>query len=283
MSAVRRIPLRKMDDSDLEAAVALSTEVRWPYRIEDWRFAFGLGRGIVAEYDGRVVATAMWWPYADTYATCGMIIVSPSMQGSGLGRALMADLMRDTSGRTILLNSTLEGLRLYQAFGFESVGTVHQHQARISPDAAASMPDVGEVRPAAPGDLGAILDFDRLASDAERRLLLTELYKVGAAAVIERKKSIHGFAMCRRFGLGHAIGPVAAKNADDAMALVRYFIRCRAGEFLRVDASGDGGLSPCLNAIGLPEVGSVTTMVRGRRPKPSAGAHLFALASQSLG
>ena len=283
MSAVRPIPMRTMEDADLEAAVALSTEMRWPYRIEDWRFALGLGHGVVAEHQGRVVATAMWWPYADTHATCGMIIVSPSMQRNGLGRALMTNLMRDTCGRTILLNSTQEGLRLYQAFGFESVGTVHQHQARVSADAAASIDDVGDVRAAAPGDLDAIFEFDRLASDAKRRPLLTELHKVGATAVIERKDSIHGFAMCRRFGLGHVIGPVAAKNADDAMALIRYFIRRKAGEFLRVDALGDGNLSPCLNAIGLPEVGSVTTMMHGRRLEPSASARMFALASQSLG
>lgn len=283
IAAIHPISMRAMSDADADRATALSAEMGWPYRSEDWRFALSLGHGIVAECEERLVASALWWPYGDAFATCGMIIVSSSMQRRGLGRTLMVNLLREMGGRTILLNSTREGLRLYQAFGFESVGTVRQHQARVSADAAASMDDIGDVRAAAPGDLDAIFEFDRLASDAKRRPLLTELHKVGATAVIERKKNIHGFAMCRRFGLGHAIGPVAAKNADDAMALIRYFIRQRAGDFLRVDASGSGNLSPCLNAIGLPEVGSVTTMVRGRRPEPSASAHMFALASQSLG
>lgn len=283
IAAIRPISMRAMSDADADGATMLSTEMGWPYRSEDWRFALSLGRGIVAECEGHLVASALWWPYGDAFATCGMIIVSSSMQRRGLGRALMANLLRDIGERTILLNSTRKGLRLYQALGFESVGTVHQHQARVSADAAASIDDVGDVRAAAPGDLDAIFEFDRLASDAKRRPLLTELHKVGATAVIERKNSIHGFAMCRRFGLGHVIGPVAARNADDAMALIRYFIRRKAGEFLRVDALGDGNLSSCLNAIGLPEVGSVTTMMRGRRLEPSANARMFALASQSLG
>jgi len=283
IAAIRPISLRAMSDADADRATALSAEMGWPYRSEDWRFALDLGHGIVAECAGRLVASALWWPYGDAFATCGMIIVSSSMQRCGLGRALTTNLLRDMGERTILLNSTREGLRLYQALGFESVGTVHQHQATTSADTAVSMSEVGDIRPAAPFDLRAILELDRCASAVVRRSLLTELTRVGATAVIERNGNIQGFAVCRRFGLGYTIGPVVAKNVDDAKALILHFMRRKAGEFLRVDTPGDSGLSSWLAAVGLAEVGSVTTMIRGHRPDPSTAARMFALASQSLG
>lgn len=283
IAGIRPISMRAMSDADADDATALSTEMGWPYRSEDWRFALGLGRGIVAECEGRLVASALWWPYGDAFATCGMIIVSSSMQRRGLGRALMANLLRDIGERTILLNSTQEGLRLYEAFGFRAVGTVHQHQATTSADTAVSMREVGDIRPAAPFDLHAIFELDRCASAVVRRSLLTEFHKVGATAVIERNGNIKGFAMCRRFGLGHAIGPVVAKNANDAKTLIRHFLRRNASEFLRVDTPGDSELSAWLTAAGLAHVGSVTTMIRGRRPERSSGLRMFALASQSLG
>ena len=283
IAGIRPISMSAMSDADADRATGLSTEMGWPYRSEDWRFALGLGRGIAAECEGRLVASALWWPYGDAFATCGMIIVSSSMQRRGVGRALMANLLRDIGERTILLNSTCEGLRLYRAFGFESIGTVHQHQAPTSTSTAASMGEVGDVRPAAPGDQQAIFELDRCASDAVRGPLLAELSKIGTAAVIERNGNVRGFAMCRRFGLGYAIGPVVAENIEDAKALILYCVRRKAGEFLRIDTPGGSGLSAWLAGLGLPEVGSVTTMVRGRRPEPSAHARVFALASQSLG
>lgn len=283
IAGIRPISMRAMSDADADDATALSTEMGWPYRSEDWRFALGLGRGLVAECEERLVASALWWPYGDAFATCGMIIVSSSMQRRGLGRTMMTNLLRDMGERTILLNSTREGLRLYEAFGFESVGTVHQHQAPTSADMAVSMSEVGDIRPAASFDLHAIFELDRCASDVARKALLMELYKTGATAVIECNGNIQGFAMCRRFGLGHAIGPVVAKNADDAKTLILHFMRRKGGEFLRVDTPCGSDLSSWLTAVGLPEVGSVTTMVRGRRPEPSIQARVFALASQSLG
>ena len=272
-----------MRDTDLQGATALSTEVGWPYRSEDWRFALALGRGILAECDERVVASALWWPFGDRFATCGMIIVSPSMQRRGLGRALMTNLLHDVGERTLLLNSTEEGLLLYRTFGFQDIGTVHQHQAWTSADMAIPCADAGHVRATVPDDLHAIVELDRDAAGFSRRPLLAALHDSGVTAVIERDRSIHGFAICRRFGLGHSIGPVVAKSINEAKLLIRHFMQRQAGGFVRIDTSGDSRLSAWLASVGLPEVGSVTTMVRGQRPEPASGTRLFALASQSLG
>jgi GNAT superfamily N-acetyltransferase len=287
IAAAASIMLRPMTaaDRDLDGALLLSQAVRWPYRRDDWSVALALGQGVLVEADGRIMASALWWPYGDGFATCGTIIVSPDMQGRGLGRILMENLLTANSGRCILLNSTQEGHRLYESFGFRNSGSVHQHQAQ-TPMEAAQTPLSGNdsrVRAARPDDMPAILCIDENAFGAERTKLIAEFDRIGIAAVIERKGAVQGFAMCRPFGLGQAIGPIIARSAGDAQSLIRYFLRAKAGEFLRVDITGDSGLGDWLTAQGLPEVGNVTTMIRGMRPPVTGPERIHGLASQSFG
>ena len=272
-------------DRDLEGGLALSQAVLWPYRKEDWRIAQELGDGVVAEEDGRIVASALWWLYGETFATCGIIIVLPEMQGRGLGRILMDTILSATAGRSVLLNSTAEGHRLYQAYGFRDIGTVHQHQACTSA-AMANMPFVGAddlVRVATEEDLPAILRLDKKAFGVERSRLIDAFARIGDLAVIDRNGSVEGYAICRPFGLGQAIGPVIARSSSDAQSLIRHFLRTKAGEFVRVDIPGESGLGGWLAEQGLPEVNSVITMLRGYCPSASGPDRVYCLASQSFG
>jgi hypothetical protein len=45
--------------TDLDRALPLSQAVGWPYRLEDWSVAFGLGQGVLPEADGQIVASAL--------------------------------------------------------------------------------------------------------------------------------------------------------------------------------------------------------------------------------
>jgi predicted N-acetyltransferase YhbS len=272
-------------DRDLDGALRLSQAVRWPYRREDWRVALALGQGVLVESEGRILASALWWSYGDAFATCGTIIVSPDMQGQGLGRLLMDTLLTANKNRCVLLNATLEGLRLYEAFGFRSVGAVHQHQGPTPMEAARTpLSDHDRhVRPAQADDFPAIRRIDENAFGAERAILIAAFDRIGDAAVIERDGEVQGFAMCRPFGLGHAIGPIIARSAGDAESLIRHFLRAKSGDFLRVDIPNDSGLDDWLTAQGLPNVGTVTTMIRGNGPPAVGPERIFGLASQSFG
>lgn len=272
-------------DRDLDGVLLLSQAVRWPYRREDWRVALALGQGVLVESEDRILASALWWSYGDAFATCGSIIVSPDMQGRGVGRLLMDTLLTANKDRCVLLNATLEGLRLYEAFGFRSVGAVHQHQGPTPVEAARTSLSGHDrhVRPARPDDGPAILRIDENAFGAERTRLIAEFDRIGDAAVIERDGEAQGFAMCRPFGLGHAIGPIIARSGSDAQSLIRHFLRAKAGDFLRVDIPHDSGLGDWLTAQGLANVGTVTTMVRGIPPLTTGPERIFGLASQSFG
>jgi hypothetical protein len=128
-----------------------------------------------------------------------------------------------------------------------------------------------------------MIEIDRHAFGADRTRLIEEFNRIGTAAVIDRGGIIQGFAMCRPFGRGYAVGPIIARTAYDAQLLIRYFINEKAGEFLRVDVTGDAGLGDWLTEQGLPDMGTEILMIRGQRPPVSGQERVFGLASRSFG
>ncbi|TNC16483.1 GNAT family N-acetyltransferase [Methylobacterium terricola] len=262
-----------------DGALALSREMAWPYRIEDWDFALGLGRGFVLERDGAVIGTAACFPTGEGHATVGMIIVAKAAQGRGYGTRLMQALLREAGPRSILLNSTAEGRALYERYGFVPVGTLLQHQGPYTARAA-FVPD-DRVRAVVPADRDAVLRLDTAATGLDRRHLVARLIAAGEGHVLLREGVPVGYAITRLFGRGHVIGPVVAESEPEARILIEAALARLDGRFVRIDTAAASGLSPWLAEIGLPQVGDALTMVRGTLP-PAGRARVFALSNQSL-
>lgn len=265
----------------LDQAYGLSQALKWPYRIEDWKFALELGRGFAVEANGKLVGTALWWPYGDTFATIGMIIVSPLAQRQGIGGKLMAALLADAAGRRMVLNSTKEGGPLYTRLGFVPYGMVYQHQAvlakvpRIDPAVA--------VRAARAEDQPAIIALDGRAAGMDRKRLLEALFAISDVVVVERGDDVVGYGCVRRWGRGVVIGPVIARDQTDARAIIATLASAHEGGFVRVDVTEASGLSAWLSEIGLARVDQVVTMALGQPSAAAPDATLFALSNQSLG
>ncbi|MEH2519308.1 GNAT superfamily N-acetyltransferase [Bradyrhizobium sp. AZCC 1610] len=267
--------------SHLEGALKLSQEMSWPYLLKDWDSALLLGRGFVVTSAGAVVGTALWWPYGETHASAGMIIVSKAVQGRGYGARLMDALLAAARPRIITLNSTAEGMELYQRRGFVSVGVIHQHQGIPRERYEAPRPCL--VRAMTPSDFEAITRLDRQATGWTRREMLNRLIEVGDGYVLLRDGIPSGYAISRLFGRGHVIGPVVAESPTDARALIEAALAPLGSVFVRVDTSTTSQLGEWLEGIGLQQVGDATTMVLGTQMPSTGPARMFALANQSFG
>jgi GNAT superfamily N-acetyltransferase len=265
----------------LEGALKLSQEMSWPYLLKDWEFALQLGRGFVVTSAGAVVGTALWWPYGDTHASAGMIIVSKAVQGRGYGARLMDALLAAARPRIITLNSTAEGLALYARRGFASIGMLHQHHG--IPRQRRDMPPPADVRAMVPSDFGAIVGLDHEATGWTRREMLNRLMEVGDGYVLLRDGIPRGYAISRLFGRGHVIGPVIAESPTDARALIEAALAPLGSVFVRVDTSATSQLGEWLEGIGLQQVSDATTMVLGTQMPSTGPARTFALANQSFG
>lgn len=277
------VDLRRMTVDDLAAAHILSSEQKWPHRIEDWEMLFGLGFGYVVERDGAVVGTAMAWLYGDNAATLGMVIVSPSAQGMGFGRQLMEAVLAELGDRTVLLNATDEGVPLYRKLGFEPVGPVFQHQgAAFAVPMAELIPDE-RVRPLGAKDMPTLHALARRATGMDRDALLDALVPGAQGVVLTRGNEPVGFALFRRFGRGYVVGPTIAPDTGGARALISHWLGSNSGMFCRLDIPEESGLGAWLDELGLPCVGRVMRMVRGPAHASDPSITTFSLTTQALG
>jgi len=263
------------------AATGLTTAVGWAHRQEDWLFALSVGRGLGAfDTEGTLRATLVWFPYDPAYSSVGMVAVDPSLQRSGIGRRLMDRLLADASGRTLMLVSTQAGRRLYETLGFRMIGSNAAHIGT----SIASGPVEGVVAAGA-ADLEPIISLDAAAQGCARDNLIAALAHAGEVAIVpDEKGKPAGFAICRRFGRGHVIGPVVAGNGDDACRLVAYWLARRTGQTVRIDVPAEHtALADWLTNQELPRGGESPIMVRGEASSPQPLVRRYALVSQAMG
>jgi GNAT superfamily N-acetyltransferase len=269
--------------SDLEAAQALSERLQWPHRVEDWQFALAHGAGLVAERDGELVGAALRWLWGTDRATLGLVMVSPALQGQGIGRRLTAALLQDTGSRHVLLHATAEGRPLYERLGFRGVGEIRQHQGIAALTAGPAVAEGERLRPPEGHDGDVLAALDVKAAGLPRPGVVRRLLVDEQAVVFERKGQAVGFSVLRRFGRGHVIGPVVAPDVASARALILHWCHLYAGQFLRIDVDAESGLPEWLDGLGLQRVGRATAMVRGKLPPRGAASGGWALISQAMG
>jgi GNAT superfamily N-acetyltransferase len=272
---------RLMVMDDIPALHALSIGVQWPHRPEDWEMLIRLGHGVVAEDAiGRVVGSAMWWPMEPDLASIGMVITTPRLQEQGAARWLMQQIAGSIGPRDKVLTATREALRLYLSLGFRPGATVFQHQGNVT-KAPAVVPGARRMTAA---DDAAVRALDVAALGAKRRQVLDALLAVSKGTVVERGGEVVGFALCRRFGRGHVVGPVVAACEDDALALTAPHVAANSGQFLRLDTrEAEGPFRAYLEACGLYLFGTGTSMSLGQERVPKGPAGIYGLASHSLG
>jgi GNAT superfamily N-acetyltransferase len=279
-----QICLRAMEEGDLDAAHRLSVAIGWPHRLADWRAVFKIGHAYCAhDAIGRLVGTAMWRPIGKSFATIGMVIVAPGLQGQGLGRRMMRAVLEAAPGRTLQLNSTGEGMPLYESQGFRQIGAIQQHQGIAQPANGRAAVAI-TVRTCTARDWTSIAKLDRAAHGTNRLDILRAVTSGAVGTVGERDGHVIGFAFCRPFGRGHVIGPIVASDEETAIAVTAPFFTTHAGHFLRVDIPcGTTDFCRFIDECGLLSAGRATTMIKGRKPRRAKGVRVFGLISQALG
>lgn len=265
------IQLVPFEAAHLPGALALSQAAGWPHRTEDWALTLSVSQGVAAICGGRVMGTALCSLHGPV-ATLNMIIVDAALRGRGIGKQLMEGVIALAGTREMRLVATKEGKPLYQKLGFVETGAIIQVQGM----AQVATPE----RPVTSGpcDPAPLAAMDHAASGMTRADLLARI--AGQGTVL---RTDGGFALLRAFGRGHVLGPVVARDAGAARALMAAGASQMAGRFLRMDLIGAQGLAAFAETLGLNDVGGGTAMVRAAQPRASSACQTHALISQALG
>ena len=149
MSHLGNAILRRMNASDISAAVQLSAQAGWNQTDEDWRLLIELApEGCLAmELDGELAATTTLFCYGRQLAWVGMVLTKLPYRGRGLARRLLTEALAlaDRKGiETVKLDATDQGKPLYEKLGFRSEQAV-ERWARPGP-ADGPVPSAGAHR-----------------------------------------------------------------------------------------------------------------------------------------
>ncbi|WP_312109176.1 GNAT family N-acetyltransferase [Pantoea septica] len=276
---------RAMNAHDIESCYAMTQQLKWPHRREDWQQAMALGEGVVIEEQGRLLGSAILWRWGERAATIGLVIVDGQQQGRGLGKQLMLTLLEKVPDYNVRLHATEMGKGLYEKLGFVTTGQILQHQTRaLEAVLPVALPTGLTLRRAQAQDASSLTALDQQAHGMLRPQLIDHLINQHQTVLLaDAQGDIRGFASLRRFGHGWAIGPVIAPDFPTAQALVASLMQGLRGEFVRIDTDAALPLASWLATLGLAQVDNPTTMVRGTPWTPPAGGmQAFGLMTQAM-
>lgn len=274
---------RSMTAADVPAAHALSVQLKWPHRLEDWAMLQRVAQGFVAEDQGRLIGTAFTCPQG-SHATIGLVIVDDEYQGQGIGRRLMEQAIEACGSRTAILNATLAGAPLYASQGFVDFGHVQQHQGQALVPAPQALAADERCRSLTAADHAELIQLANAATGLDRTAVLNDLFNVVEHSIgLERDGHLCAFALLRSFGRGRCIGPVVAETPEQARHLIAVLLAQVPDAFVRIDIPSDSGLAPWLEEAGLKHVDTVAQMARGTPPEATGAVRQFALVTQAIG
>ena len=274
---------RSMTRADLPAAYALSAQLHWPHRLEDWDLLHRAFKGFVACREDQLIGTAFACPQG-AFASIGLVVVNPAFQGQGIGRRLMEQALEACKPGTAILNASVAGAPLYLSQGFVEFGTIEQRQGLAQAVAFQELPESEHCRALDESDQARQLALANAGSGLDRSAIFAQLQDtLEHSAGIMRDGQLQAFALLRRAGRGHCIGPVIAENLQQAKHLIATLLARIPGQFVRIDIAQDSGLGEWLTDKGLEPVDRVTQMALGTPPQTSDRVHQFALISQAIG
>ncbi|WP_326628933.1 MULTISPECIES: GNAT family N-acetyltransferase [unclassified Streptomyces] len=266
-------PVRRLTRGDLVPCADLCEDRGWPRDELRWGLLLsaGTGYGIDDPAGKGLMATCVVTSYGQDLAAVGMLLVAERYTRQGIARHLMRHVIEATGKTSLSLYATESGRPLYEELGFETVGRAERVIGHFRPSAASSdgVPTAGAVtvRPAAAGDLHAMLRLDTEVFGADRTHLLARLPAFADhLRVAEDDGELVGYAAIWPSERIHAVGPLIARDTDTAKALVTSLAKATDRPLrMDIDARHEELLS-LLKECGL-QAGSGTTVMTYRAPE----------------
>ncbi|WP_166659070.1 GNAT family N-acetyltransferase [Labedaea rhizosphaerae] len=278
MTSIADPPIRRLDETDVAACVALAEKHGWPPEPGKWSLLMRVGE-VYGIGDDELIGTVALVRYGDGFAVVSMMVVSPEHTRRGHGRRLMAHVLRAARRCTLALYATAAGRPLYLDLGFRTIGWSSSYLGVLDQGS-------GQTRVAAATDLAAIAAADRAAFGGDRLPLLRRWASEGRwLRVAERADRIAGFAGAWRSREAQTlIGPVVADDLATATSLITDLAADAGGQVrLDVDRAVPGLEAWALAQGMIPSGPAFPLMTVDGEPLPGDRGRVFAPIGSALG
>ncbi|MFW5434857.1 GNAT family N-acetyltransferase [Paenibacillus apiarius] len=284
----KRFGMGKLTHRDTAGLIQLSASVGWDYDEQEIRTVMSAGTiyGHKNEH-GEIISSAAIIPYDEKLASIGMVIVSESYRGHGLGQELTeACIYSVPDDVTIMLIATQEGKPLYERLGFHAVTCVHK---LICDSYAPFSEEEGgmtfDVLPLSDIHFEQVRAMDRDAVGADRGPFLAARIQQARQGVVavQRDGSVTGYGLGIAGPVNMILGPIAAANDIVAARIIRELARGYRGR-LRIDVpDGHASFVSSLEMSGFAKVGQPPVMIKNSSSLPTRNQALFGIAAQIFG
>ena len=286
------LAIRLLSPSDIPAAMKLKNMAGWNQTESDWRRLLEAEPvGCFAASAGeRVIATTTVITYGKALAWIGMVLVDPEYRRRGIATSLMRralGYLRGLEVRTVKLDATPAGRKVYEGLGFQEESLVERWQGRIRPVIAPAAESL-TVREAIDEQGAAdIISLDGEAFGADRSRLLRSLLAesiVSPLTVLAAGGEVRGYALAREGTNACYLGPIVARDANAASALLDRLLAKLEGKeaFADLNTAFDGGRE-MLASRGMTKQRDLIRMRRGEESSAGTSPLVFAIAGPEIG
>ncbi|WP_127105189.1 GNAT family N-acetyltransferase [Pararhodobacter zhoushanensis] len=274
--------IRAMTPEDLDLVLTWAADEGWNPGLDDAKaFHAADPTGfLIKEIAGEPVAAISVVNHDPGFAFLGLYLCKPAFRGRGHGIEVWRAGIAHAGTRSIGLDGVPDQQDNYARSGFVKTGATIRYEGHITPIADP------RIHPASPDDLDALVAFDTLACGITRTAFATGWFgpsPTRQTQVLRDGAEIAGFATFRRCRLGSKIGPVYARSATDARALLAANPFATADEPCFVDVlNPDAPLATMLTSLGFEATFETARMFSGALPATDP-ARFQAIATMELG
>jgi GNAT superfamily N-acetyltransferase len=228
--------VRRMTSADIPLGMRIKDQAGWNQTEADWRRMLELWPEgcFVAELDGRGAGTSCACALGQV-GWVAMVLVDQAVRGHGVGTQLTQSAVRcleQQDVRAVRLDATPLGQPIYRKLGFSPEYEVARWEGTAKQVVLAR-----NVEQAVETQLSDVVELDRKATGADRRLLLQSLFteRLAALRVVRVGNAVAGYCWWRTGSRAVQIGPAVAVDPDVGSALCDSALSQVAGQPVFID------------------------------------------------
>lgn len=261
----------------------------WNQTEKDWEFMVRQPQNIclAATVGEKIIGTSLAINYNNDVAWIGMVLVDKNHRGKGVSKLLLEILFQKLNHcKSIKLDATPAGQKVYQKFGFENEYVIHR---MVRPSSTLEIPKINNsntLSPTQSSDISSIIQYDSYVFGAERSSLVKFLSSnfLNKSWILRQGHQIKGFALGRVGSRFHQIGPVSASSTEIAKTLISTSIQNIGRKDSVIDVLDDKKeLIDWLESMGFEKRRHFIRMYKNSNPFPGTIKNQFLICGPEFG